>query len=515
MVNLSGIAYRTPTANYPAWLTVQNLWTGFYTTAPNNDIRPTNGSGEILYVSPQRLYTIDEFDYEASLGNTLYPNPYQFPRGSLRIKAARAPMDVEGTVSSSGVNVYGSGTVFRSAFAVGDYLYDPNTKTVKRVRVIVSDTELLLDSIFSTDIPAGTSVKKAGYLAIDPGQDLTQMVKIGDRFFVEYPQYLHSGYDGDTGNLNAYNFTRYLDSGTNYLETAVYGRNVGLVRICCPGISDISVQRAGVEYASQKAFEYRVEIPSYIKEAAVAEAFIKLDIQVNDFMSVAFPSYAYMSNPKGVGDRLISLSGDIMGLESLKATAAQGYHHPAAGLDAQLNRVIRLPFVPSPSDEAVLNMGGIQPIKVFNGRTVIFGARTPASSSLYTFLHIRRIQSNYVRMFLEAQPLLQTLFQPNQPDLAAQVILTLESLARREYDKGVYTRYLSFDQGVRISSIPVAGQAGASSAGGAGGEDFDVIVSVINGELHVYFSYVPTGILEKLRIYVGPDTITSRFGAIS
>jgi hypothetical protein len=509
MVNLANIAYRTPTSSYPAWLTVENLWSGLYTTAKTNDVRPTNGSGEALHVSPQRLYTVGDFDYKLTTSRLLYANPYDFPRGGVRVKASLDPEALEGTISSSGVNVYGAGTVFRSALKIGDYIYDPNTNEARRVRVIVNDNELLLDTIFPTDIPAGTRSMRVGYLSVDPGVDLTRMIAKGDRFFVQYPEYLKAGYDGDTARLSSYNFIKYLDVDRNYLETTVYGRNVGLVRICCPGISDVSVQRAGVEYASQKAFEFRVEIPSYITNAPVAEAYVNYDLELSDFMSVAFPSYAWISNPKRIGDRLISLSGDIMGLESLQSTAVQGYHAPAAGLNARLSRVTRMPFVPSPEDEAILNMAGIQPIKVFSGRTVVFGARGPAANSLYTYLHVRRIQSNYVRIFLEAQPFLQALFKPNQPDLAAQIIMTLENFARREYRKGVYTRYLSFDQGVRVSSLPSAG------ASGVGGDDYDVIVSVVNGELQVYYSYIPTGILEKLLIYVGPDSITSRFGSLS
>jgi hypothetical protein len=499
VINGSNIGYRTSGQDFQTWVKVESMWNSAYTTAPGSDVRPCNGTGIILELTPQRLYTVGDFDYAATVGRLFFPNPYKYPRNGLRVKGALAPLHLEGSISSSGVNVTGTGTVFRSTLKRGDYLYDPNTDAVRKIRLVISDVELILETMFSDNVPAGTKAMRSGYLAIDPGTDLNQVCRAGDRFLVSYPQYLAKGYDGDTGHLIPYNFTKYFDVDRNYLETAVWGRNVGLVRIAVPGISDISTQKAGIEYASQKAFEYRAEIPSNINNAAVAEAFINQDLERNDFLSVAFPSYGFVPNPRTSGDRFISLSGDIMGLESARATLSQGYHYPAAGINARLSRVTRLPFNPTPNDEAILNIAGIQPIKIFSGRTIIFGARCPSANDIYSFLHVRRIQSNYVRVFVEAQSFMQALFQPNQPELAEQIVLILENFARREYVKGVYTKYLSFDQAISIQSS----ENEASS-------DFDVLVSILNGRLNIYYSYIPTGILEKLQIFVGPDTLISR-----
>jgi hypothetical protein len=502
VLNNGNIGYRTSGQDFQTWIKVESYWNSAYTTSESSDVRPCNGAGTVLGLTPQRLYTVADFDYSATIGRQFFPNPYKYPRNGLRIKGASPPVAIEGTISSSGVNVYGTGTVFKSVLKRGDFLYEPESQVIRKIRLILSDTELILETMFPANIVAGTKTIKAGYLLVDQGTDLNQVCKLGDRFIVSYPEYLTKGYDGDTAHLIPYNFTRYFDIDRNYLETAVWGRNVGLVRMAVPGISDTSTQRAGVEYAYQKAFEMRVEIPSYINNAAVAEAFINQDLERNDSMSVAFPSYGYVSNPNGTGDRFISISGDIMGLESAKASLVQGYHYPAAGTSARLSRVIKLPFSPSPNDEAILNLAGIQPIKVFSGRTIIFGARCPAVNDIYSFLHVRRIQSNYVRIFLEAESFLQSLFQPNQPELAQQIVLILENFARREYSKGVYTKYLSFGQAILVTSS--ADQAAGNT---------DVLVSILNGKLNVYYSYIPTGILERLQIFVSPDTLLSRSGA--
>jgi hypothetical protein len=498
VVNDGNIGYRTSGQDFQTWITVESLWNSTYSTTAQSDVRPCNGSGIILGLTPQRLYTVGDFNYPATVGRLFYPNPYKYPRNGLRVKAASAPLALEGSISSSGVNVTGTGTVFRAVLKRGDFLYDPKSKSIRKIRLVPSDTELILETMFAANLSAGTKAMKSGYLVVDQGNDFKQLCKEGDRFLVTYPEYLEKGYDGDTGHLIPYNYTRYFDVDRNYLETAVWGRNVGLVRMAVPGIADISTQKAGIEYAFQKAFEFRAEIPSNINNAAVAEAFVNQDLERNDCMSIAFPSYGFVSNPKGTGDRYISLSGDIMGLESAKATLAQGYHFPAAGITARLARVTKLPFNCSPNDEAILNLVGIQPIKVHSGRVIVFGARCPAVDELYTFLHVRRIQSNYVRIFVESQSFMQALFQPNQPDLAQQIVLILENFARREFLKGVYTHYLSFDQSIRI-------QSSANNAG-----DFDVLVSILNGKLNVYYSYIPTGILEKLQIFVGPESLISR-----
>ena len=500
IVNDGNIGYRTSGLDYQTWITVESLWNSTYTTTVQSDVRPCNGTGKILELAAQRLYTVGKFDYAATIGRLFFPNPYKYPRNGLRVKNASAPLRLEGTISSSGVNVSGTGTIFRKQLKRGDYLYEPTSGMVRKIRLIMSDTELILETMFPANIKAGTKSMRSGYLVVDQGNDFTQLCKVGDRFLVSYPEYLERGYDGDTAHLTPYNFTKYFDVDLNYLETAVWGRNVGLVRMAVPGNSDISTQKAGIEYAYQKAFEYRAEIPSNINNSAVAEAFINQDLERNDCMSVAFPSYGYVSNPRGTGDRFVSLSGDIMGLESAKASLAEGYHYPAAGVNARLSRVAKLPFVPTPSDEAILNLVGIQPIKINAGRVIVFGARCPSVDDIYTFLHVRRIQSNYVRIFIEAQSFLQALFQPNQPELAQQIVLILESFARREYTKGVYTKYLSFDQAVKVDSS------------GRNAGDFDVLVSILNGKLNIYYSYIPTGVLEKLQIFVGPESLVSRSG---
>ena len=130
----------------------------------------------------------------------------------------------------------------------------------------------------------------------------------------------------------------------------------------------------------------------------------------------------------------------------------------------------------------------------------------PARSPIYDFLHIRRIQSNFVRIFLEARTLLEMLFQPNQPDVAEQLVMIMQNFARREYKKGVFTQYLNFEQAVQVQPS-VTNQDVVTDVNTA-----DAIVEIINGKLRVYFRYVPTGILETVSIDSGPDILVAQYG---
>jgi len=506
VVNDSNVAFRNGGNNYQKWVTVESLWTSTYTTSADSDVRPCNSTGLIRVLTPTRIYSESPIDAELVLGNLLYPNPYAQARNYFRINGSQAPVILDGTYSSSGVNVTGTSTSFLSQIKSGDYLFDPTSKTARKVRFVASNTALILESAFATSVAALTKGTKLGYMQVSQGYDLTLWCAVGDRYLSVYSQNLIRGYDGNTSTVIPFYFTQYFDLDRNHLENATFRQNLGLIRMATPGISDVVVQRAGCAYAAGKAFEYRGEIPSNYTTAAAAEAFLNQDLGRNDFLVVAFPSYGFISSPFGAGDRLISLSGELMGGESAKSIVNEGYHVPFAGVQAILPRVIKLPFQAHPSDEAIINVAGIHTVKTVFGNTVNFGARSPSISPTYDFTHIRRTQSNFVRIFLEARTLLELLFQPNQPYLVEQVILILNNFARREHKKGVFTQYLSFVQAVQIQ-------------GGLGGDNIitdqssqDAIVSIINGRLHVYFRWVPTGILERLSIHCGPDILVAQYG---
>ncbi|MBW4514551.1 MAG: hypothetical protein KME11_04940 [Timaviella obliquedivisa GSE-PSE-MK23-08B] len=506
LVNDDGnnIAYRTGSQNYQRWITADAVWDSAYTTSAGADVRPSNGSGVIVALSDRRLYSVGEFKHLDTVGKLLYPSPYEVARSYLRVTGAAEPLTLEGTISSAGVTVTGTNSNFRSVLKKGDYLYDPVSKTARKVRVVVTDTQVTLETAFPSNVPALTKAVKAGYMEVGQGYNLLGMTQVNKRFLVSFPQFLERGYDGNLAGLIPYNFTRYADLDNNVIEGALWGKNLGLVKLALPGISDVVVQKAFTTYAVENAYEFRGEIPSNYTSASTAEVFVNQYLGRSDSLSVAFPSYGFISSPLGNGDRLISLTGEILGGEANYASIAEGYHVPFAGVSAKMSRVIKLPVELKAQDEALLNMTGIQSIKVMFGNSVVFGARSPSLSPLYEFIHIRRIQSNYVRVFLEAKELLEQIFRPNQPDRLDQIIMILNNFAEQEYNRGVFSRYLTFRQAVEIQgSLP----RGAVTQDGSIG-----LVDIINGKLHIYMKYIPTGIVEELGINLSPDILVSQYG---
>jgi hypothetical protein len=501
VVDEANVAYRTGSVNYHSYVTAEVLWFGSYTTNEETDVRPANGSDVVLATEDNILYTVANFDYASAIGNSLFPSPYELPRSFLRILDAKAPLTLEGDVNSLGTFVSGVGTTFKSELSVGDYIYDPNSKTARKVVGILTDTELNVDRPFPVNITPGTKIKRCGSIEVSQTYDLSALTSVGTHFLVSYPEYLTKGYDGNPAQLVPWYFTKFFDQDFNHLESATLGRNQGLIKILCPGISDVTVQRSAALYAESKAYEFRGEIPSFLQTAASAESFLNQELIRNDFMICAFPSYGYIASQFGAGSRFVSLSGDIVGGEAKLANAVGGYHFPYAGVKAQLPRILKLPFETTLAEEVILTEAGLQTVKTVSGVPTVWGARGTAQSALYDFNHIRRIQSNLIRIFVEAQTLLDVLFLPNQPNLAESIIMVLDNFARREYKKGVFTQYLSFTEAVTISNLDAGG-----------GDDNSSIVAIINGQLNILFRYVPTGIVETLAIHLGPDVLVANFG---
>lgn len=505
VVDEANLVYSFNAEDHHAWIQAESLWTSDYTTFRETDVRPVNGGGKVLELTNSRLYTVAEMEYAHLVGQELYPNPYEQARAYFRIQEAAAPKSLDGTISTLGTAVTGVGTTFTLDFKSGDFVHDPLSNSLRKVRLVTNDTSLLLETAFANNVPAGTKTKRAGYLQINQAYDLQTVATIGDYFTVSHTQPLTKGYDGNPAQMNPWYYQKFADPDLNYIERAVINRNVGLVRIFTPGISGIEIQKAFMNYAEQKSFEYRAEIPSYVRTSASAEAFVLQQLGRSDNISVAFPSYGEKSNPLGAGYRYTSLSGMIAGGESRRALANRGYHVPFAGLQAVLPNILRIPFNAEPSDEAVLNLAGIQPILSMDGRIVVFGARGPAQDETYTFLHISRLQRHYTRVFLEARNLMNMMFLPNQPGVSDQLLLIFEQFAQLEYAKGAFTQYLSFRQAVEISSS-------IESSAISDEQVQSSLIRILNGVLSVNFFFVPTGIVEVIEVYTGPNLLVRKFG---
>jgi hypothetical protein len=506
VVSVSNVAYDDGNEVLPLYITAENLWTSAYTTAIGSDVRPSSGNGGVLAVAANKIYTVADIEYAKLSGELLYPSAYDAPSSYYRINSAQAPVVGSGTYNTVAAAVTGTGTVFTTDFAAGDYLYNSASKTAKKILSVNSDTSMTLVEAFTSNA-SGLVATKCGYIAVSINTDLATATTVGTEFVLSVRKYLAGGYDGNTSNLNNNYWLKYADPDLNHLETAAAAISAGLVRVICPGVSDSAIQRGFADYCGAKAYEFRIEFPSYMN-AAQAESFIRNDIGRSDAIVAAFPSYGYSNDPLiSNRDRLTPLTGDIVGSESRKAIAEQGYHKMVAGIGNNLpTRIKRLSAKIDAREEANLNQRGIQPVKKVDGRFCIWGIRAPSVNEQYKFINSSRIQKNLIRVFRESTALLQQLFELNEPNTVSQLIFILNAYASKEYDKGVFTRYLPFTDAVNVRNL----------AGTNVDSNQTLIASLIdlqNGKLSLSFGYTPSGLLELIEVYVTPDATAGKFGA--
>jgi hypothetical protein len=498
--------YDDGTTVYAKYVEAEVLWNSAYTTAPGSDVRPSLGNGKVLALSPTRLYSVAELDYNRISGTLVYPDIYGSPSSYFRAADAKAPAILTGTFSSVGTAVTGVATSFTTDLMAGDYLYDPASKSVRKIQQVDSDTSLVLIEAFAANVVAGTVGSRAGWISVSNAADLSAVAAVGSEFITIVDKKLSGGYDGDTASLRSTYWTRYADLDANHLETTAGAQGLGLVRVACPGVDSPDIQRAFASYCLQRAYEFRVEIPSYMSDVE-AERYVRISVGKSDAIAVAYPSYGFAADPDGNGnDRFTTTTGDIMGGESALAISASGYHKMYAGVKASLSpRIKRMVYPLTPIQEARLNERGIQPVKIVNGTIVVFGGRAPSASEQYEFIHTSRIQKNLVRFLRESVPILEQLFEPNDSATVKQLLFILNKYSEIEYAKGVFSDYLPLTDSVDIYDISAVASSGSTS----------VLTSLIqseNGKISINFKYIPAGITELIELFVSPDRVVTKFG---
>ena len=490
----NNIAYRTGTNNYYRWLTAKSLATGSYTTNMEDDVRPSNGAGTILSIEENRIYSVSSsFDYKATIDNYLFPNPYKLPRSYFRVKDAANPLKIDGTISVVGTTVTGTNTEFTTELSAGDYLYDPVNDVARKVLYVVNDGSLVLESAFPSNF-SNKETYRLGYLEVERSYNLADYCEKGDRFLLSFMSKFTRGYDGDLSNISSYDYTKYADVDLNIIENSVFGLNMGTLRVAVPGVNDPYIQKQYVNYCELKAYEFRAEIPLNFSTASLAESFINLDLGRSNSLSVAWPSYGYIQNPIGAGDRLIPLTGEIFGGESNRSLAADGWHQPFAGVSARMPRIRKLPYQVDLRSQELINAAGIQPIRQISGGIVVFGARCPAVNEVFDYLHVARTQREYVRVFLEAPLLVEKLFSLKDPAVIEHLIMSLNKFGEREHKKGAIDRRISFSSAVQVGL--------ADENSGVGSVTFE------RGKVSIYFSYRPPEIIEVISINCSPQGVS-------
>jgi hypothetical protein len=271
-------------------------------------------------------------------------------------------------------------------------------------------------------------------VTVASGSDMTVNGTAGDKFMVVAPIELAGGRDG-IADLADSDFEQAFDV-SNSLFNQIVGKNLGLVKLACPGEYATAVQKAGIAYADAKNHQFRIEIPDTVLTEEDADNYVNNTIGRNDFAVVSFPSYGYVSDPATPSEgklKLVSLTGAIHGREARIASDYLGYHKAEAGLDAVLSMVLKLPTEDAILDEEYLNPLGIGVIKKMKGNFVIWGDRTVSTDPTWKWKHQREQMCYYENVLRESFD--WVVFAINDPIEDKKLVASLRSFFIPEWTK--------------------------------------------------------------------------------
>ena len=316
---------------------------------------------------------------------------------------------------------------------------------------IASGDKVAISGALYTTVAANTNTGEDSFIHIvsaSTEQNITAGTTVtgstGDEFRVQAPRELMGGHDGadpaDSDYLAVFN------TATSLINRLV-GRNVGLVKVACPGVTTATIQQAGLAYAEFRNYQYRVEIPSATTTEASAVNYINSTIGRNDYGVVSWPSYGYVVNPKGSGLVLQSLTGAIHGREAAVANNFGGYHKAAAGVSVTLPHMVKSPLGEIVIEEEVTNPQGVNVVKKLKGNFVVWGDRTISLDPGWKWKHQREYLSHIEHILLEAFDWL--VFAINDRATQSTLITVFQSFFLPEWQKRAL-RGATFEEAVGI-----------------------------------------------------------------
>jgi hypothetical protein len=274
-------------------------------------------------------------------------------------------------------------------------------------------------------------------ITVPTGSTISSIGAIGEQFLVEAPLSLAGGRDGNADITDADYQNKAWDADASPFNRTV-GKNFGLIKLATPGVTSTAVQKAGLDYASKKNHQYRVEIPANVVTESGALAYINDTIGRNDYGVTHLPTYVDVPHPDPAFARegrlkTISGVGMILGREARIAADYDGYHKAEAGVDATLPRVLKIPTGEAILNEEQLNPAGINVIKKVRGNFILWGDRTIQTDPTWRFKHQREQMSHYEQVLRENFDWI--IFAINDAASDAQAMSALQSYFIPEFVK--------------------------------------------------------------------------------
>jgi len=287
-------------------------------------------------------------------------------------------------------------------------------------------------------------------ITVADGSDMTAVADTSDDFMVVAPIELEGGRDGASEIADADYTSQLWDVDTSPFNQ-IADRNMGLVKFATPGVTATAVQNAGKAYADAKNHQYRCEIPSNVTTDDAADTYVNTTIGRSTYSAWIFPSYAYMADPEGNNEgalKLVTVTGMVHGREARMAVDNFGYHKAAAGVEATLPSILKLPTGDRILDQEILNPRGIPVIIKKQGNFVIWGDRIPATDPTWRWKHQREAMSYYEHVLQESFDWI--IFSLNNVRTQQLALASLRGFFREEYNNGAFDTAYTFEEAVLL-----------------------------------------------------------------
>lgn len=405
-----------------------DLWSGAYTAA----VRPANHYGTIDTVTATVLTALI---HDFTINSPVAGGDPTFALGTTTDNMVRQKITITMTAATTGTavsDVFGAlgtvtlGTLFDPVNAAGgadeNKFVPPFTVTAGGTPLVATDTLVINYKPFVADeliggalYPDKVNSKYENYRIVDndhvtitvaAGSDLTTSGAPADEFMVSAAQEMAAGRDGNADIVDSdYEQQAWDVDASPFLD--IQGQNLGLVKFATPGVTATAVQKAGRAFAEATNHQYRYEAPSNVTTETGALALVNDTLGRSDYAVLSFPSYGDVPHPDPLFARAgrlktIPLTGMIHGREARIATDYNGYHKAAAGIDATLPRLLKIPTGDRRLNEELLNPAGIGVVKKKSGNFVLWGDRTLHTDPTWRFKHHRELMSYYEQVLEES-----------------------------------------------------------------------------------------------------------------
>lgn len=320
-------------------------------------------------------------------------------------------------------------------------------------------------------------------ITVASGSDMTAVAAIADDFRVEARYQFAGGRDGVADLVDADFVNQAFVVGLSPFDQIRPIGDLGLVKFATPGQTATAVQQAGRAYAAATNHQFRYEVPAATVTESAAAAYLDNTLGRSDYAKVSFPSFGYIVDPDGEGgEKLVPLTGKIHGREARIAADFGTYAKAAAGINANLPGITRIPTGSRPLNEEFLNPRGVNVIRIRKGNFILWGDRMLAVNSEWRFAHAREVMSYWEQVLSEN--LDWVIFGFNDPATRAQVVSALKEFFLGAYRRRALDTNLAFEDAAIITS-DLSNNDAATRANG------DAVVDV---------SLAIVGVVERLKI---------------